>query len=234
MIDETYEGYTIPLPLWVLDLDTWTWYLPDKYAPDSWQLKAENNQTIQISGQEHLIRADGAISTVVDDKMLVYIGWQCYDKPSLTCESADNRVSQMIIIDPLTDQSHWTVTRIPLKGDYPLVAYPAYSVLTDDFGHQILYSWGGQWMDSFNNVRLGNDLYLLNLTTLVWSKSATENKMLLKPRLSPAAVTSNNTFYVFGGADSRNTFRELWKLTAGMLKFVFCNESALAICSYSV
>ncbi|KAJ3165781.1 hypothetical protein HDU88_003975 [Geranomyces variabilis] len=204
-------AYYDVLPLYVLDLEHWEWYAPPADNPGD-TIFNRNNAAITISNTAALMRADGASSCVIDgSKMLVYIGWQCYDTPTLDCAV---RPPQQFFIDPTTDPRHWTVTPVPIVGKSPKFSYLASTPIMNsaEGGNATLYTFGGQYMDAFNAVFVTNRVYRLELTTMTWDEIVVENAAQISPRASSIGMRYDNTFFVLGGHAWDGGSPDLWQL----------------------
>ncbi|KAJ3171295.1 hypothetical protein HDU87_008402 [Geranomyces variabilis] len=209
----SFFSYWDILPIYALDLEAWEWYAPPDTTQFVDKIYNQDGLAITIDNPAGLVRADGASSCVVDgNKMLVYVGWQCYDEPTLACP---NRPTQQIIIDPTTDSQRWTVTPAPIIGAAPKVAYSTSTSIKEGTLGNSLLLFGGQYVNDYNAVFVTNQILILNLTTMAWDEIVVENAAQISLRASSAGIYFNSSFYFLGGHAWDGGTADLWQLLPG-------------------
>ncbi|KAJ3152756.1 hypothetical protein HDU86_005515 [Geranomyces michiganensis] len=206
---DEYWSYFDALPLYALDLDEWTWYAPPPTNAFN-KIYTKDNLEITIDDPAALARADGATSCVVDGKMLVYIGFQCYDVPSRYC---DYRPAQQFLIDPITNPKRWSITSVPIAGAPPYASYLASAHATNAGSKGVLYTFGGQYVNVNNAVFVTNQAFMLDIDTMTWSEILVENAAaMILPRASSLGMLYNDNLFFVGGHGWDGGQQDAWQL----------------------
>ncbi|KAI8815681.1 uncharacterized protein EV422DRAFT_572587 [Fimicolochytrium jonesii] len=128
-VDDSFYGYWIELPLWALNLKTWRWFTSDQ--PTTGQITDGHGNNITIVNYEGLIRSEGAVSAVWNNKMFVYQGWQCYDQLSWGKSSFFVTASFLIIFQPMHSAIALRLIRSSPSLTCESVDRPAQQILID-------------------------------------------------------------------------------------------------------